>query len=90
MQFCNQLIDIARHLLPICQPFARKAQGHIGIAEAPFHQADARIDDALARATRKKMLGRIGLEDKILTLIWRVVAKTAKRKTRRTATVATR
>ena len=48
MQSYDQAVDTARDVLPIGQPVARKAEGDVGIADAPLQQACPRIVDALA------------------------------------------
>src|SRR6185312_349174 len=76
VQSRDEPVDSARDILPVSQPVARKSEGDIGVADAALEQADAHIGDALARAAREKMFGRIGLKNKIVALIGRAVTKT--------------
>ena len=84
MQPGDQAIDSAGDVRPVVQPVARKAQGDVGLADAPLQEAGAGIRDALLRAARQEMLGRVRLEDQIFALIGRFTAKTAERQTGRT------
>ena len=69
MQPGDQAIDAAGDVRPVVQPVARKAQRHVGVADASLQEAGAGICDAFLRAARQEMLGRVRLEDQIFALI---------------------